>query len=257
MNPENAATLRRALGQVGAILNGVVTEARMRSVRSPAAQVAPEGRTAAEIAQVQETARELMEGFCAKLPESFAARLAVAATETGASVRGLLTDVNGAPVDVPAESVVVIETGGIAMMVGAEDARVAETGALSVSAGSTFGFAGGGLEANASVQVYVMSTPTLVAELFTADDGTFSLSGTFFATIPSGDHTLVFATSDVQVSMGIQVVADDVVEAPALPITGPLTNSTRVVLLLISVGLLLCLRVRHRPIADRFGTPGR
>ena len=185
-------------------MNGVVTEARLGSVSSPAAQVAPERRTAAEIAQVQETARELVEGFRAKLPESFAARLEVAATETGASVRGLITDVNGASVDVPAESVVVIETGEIAMMIGAEDSIVAETGALSVPAGSTFGFAGGGLEANARIQVYVMSTPTLVAELFTAGDGTFSLSGTFFATIPSGNHTLVLATSDVQVSMGIK-----------------------------------------------------
>ena len=238
-------------------MNGVVTDVRLGSVSSPAAQVAPERRTAAEIAQVQETARELVVGFSAKLPESFASRLEVAATETGASVRGLLTDVNGASVDVPAESVVVVETGGVAMMVAAEGASVAETGALSVPAGSTFGFAGGGLEGNASVQVYVMSTPTLVAELVTADDGTFGLSGTLFATIPSGDHTLVLSTSDVQVSMGIQVVAADLVEAPALPITGAPTNSTLVALLLIAVGALLCVRVRHRSIAGQSGTPSR
>ena len=238
-------------------MNGVVTDVRLGSVSSPAAQVAPERRTAAEIAQVQETARELMVGFSAKLPESFASRLEVAATETGASVRGLLTDVNGASVDVPAESVVVVETGDVAMMVAAEGASVAETGALSVPAGSTFGFAGGGLEGNATVQVYVMSTPTLVAELVTADDGTFGLSGTLFATIPSGDHTLVLSTSDVQVSMGIQVVAADLVEVPALPITGAPTNSTLVALLLIAVGALLCVRVRHRPIAGQSGTPSR
>ncbi len=238
-------------------MNGVVTDVRLGSVSSPAAQVAPERRTAAEIAQVQETARELMVGFSAKLPESFASRLEVAATETGASVRGLLTDVNGASVDVPAESVVVVETGDVAMMVAAEGASVAETGALSVPAGSTFGFAGGGLEGNASVQVYVMSTPTLVAELVTADDGTFGLSGTLFATIPSGDHTLVLSTSDVQVSMGIQVVAADLVEVPALPITGAPTNSTLVALLLIAVGALLCVRVRHRPLAGQSGTPTR
>jgi len=237
-------------------VNGVVAEVRLGSVTAPAAQVAPERRTAAEVAQVQETARELMVSFSAKLPASFASRMEVAATETGASVRGLLTDVNGASVDVPAESVVVVETGGVAMMVAAEGASVAETGALSVPAGSTFGFAGGGLEGNASVQVYVMSTPTLVAELVTADDGTFSLSGTFLAMIPSGDHTLVLSTSDVQVSMGIQVVAADVVEAPALPITGSPANSTLVALLLISLGALLCVRVRHRPSFGRSGAAG-
>jgi hypothetical protein len=244
VNPGNAATLTRPPGQGGAIVNGVVAEVRLGSVTAPAAQVA------------QETARELMVSFSAKLPASFASRMEVAATETGASVRGLLTDVNGASVDVPAESVVVVETGGVAMMVAAEGASVAETGALSVPAGSTFGFAGGGLEGNASVQVYVMSTPTLVAELVTADDGTFSLSGTFFAMIPSGDHTLVLSTSDVQVSMGIQVVAADVVEAPALPITGSPANSTLVALLLISLGALLCVRVRHRPSFGRSGAAG-
>ena len=256
VNPGNAATLTRPPGQGGAIVNGVVAEVRLGSVTAPAAQVAPERRTAAEVAQVQETARELMVSFSAKLPASFASRMEVAATETGASVRGLLTDVNGASVDVPAESVVVVETGGVAMMVAAEGASVAETGALSVPAGSTFGFAGGGLEGNASVQVYVMSTPTLVAELVTADDGTFSLSGTFLAMIPSGDHTLVLSTSDVQVSMGIQVVAADVVEAPALPITGSPANSTLVALLLISLGALLCVRVRHRPSFGRSGAAG-
>jgi hypothetical protein len=101
-----------------------------------------------------------------------------------------------------------------------------------------------------------MSTPTLVAELVTADDGTFSLSGTFFATIPAGDHTLVLSTSDVQVSMGIQVVAADLVEGPALPITGAPANSTLVALLLIAVGMLLCVRVRHRPSFGRSGAAG-
>lgn len=226
-------------------MNGVVAEVRLGSVSSPAARVEPARRTAAEIAQIQDTARELVVGFSAKLPESLASRLEVAVTETGASVRGVLTEADGASRDVPAESVVVVETGGVAMMVAADGASVSATGALSVPAESTFGFAGGGLQANSAVQVYVMSTPTLVAEFVTAADGTFNLSGTLFATIPSGDHTLVLSTADVQVSMGIRVIAAEVVEAPELPVSGVPADSTRAALLLLAVGALLCLRVRH------------
>ncbi|MGA0323062.1 MAG: LPXTG cell wall anchor domain-containing protein [Ilumatobacteraceae bacterium] len=53
------------------------------------------------------------------------------------------------------------------------------------------------------------------------------------------------------------MVAADLVEAPALPITGASTNSTSVALLLIAVGALLYVRVRHRPIAGQSGTPSR
>ena len=162
-----------------------------------------------------------------------------------------MTQANGASLDVPVESVVVVEAGGVAMMVAAVGATVSETGALSVPGESTFGFAGGGLQANSIVQVYVMSTPTLVGELATAADGTFSLSGALFAAIPSGDHTLVLSTAAVQVSMGIQVVDAELVEVPELPVSGVPAGSTRVALLLLAVGTLLCLRIRHRGPSNR------
>ena len=117
------------------------------------------------VAQIAIAQRSRHQGQC----------LEVIDTATGASVRGVVTDPGGSPVDVSVERLVVLETDDIALLVAADSSAVDAAGVMSVQSGTRLGFAGGGLASQEALQVYVMSTPTLVAETLTSSDGTFVL----------------------------------------------------------------------------------
>jgi hypothetical protein len=228
------------------MVNGEAVEIEIGSIASPAARVAPERRTTGEVAEIRVAARQLLSSVAAKMPTGAALQLEVIDTATGASVRGVVTDPGGSPVDVSVERLVVLETDDIALLVAADSSAVDAAGVMSVQSGTRLGFAGGGLASQEALQVYVMSTPTLVAETLTSSDGTFVLSDSLPAALPPGDHTLVVATGDVQLSMGIQILEVDVANESALPTAGGTDDLAAWALLIFALGLLVRMRVGLR-----------
>ena len=225
---ENRPGLVRAPGQGGVVVDGEVVEVVTEVVDVPAAQVRPERRTPAQVNQIRQAANELVQQFTQQLPPGVETTVQVVATSTGAIIRGLVTDANGNPIDVPAEDVVLMRAEDLVVMVGAQSANVTSDGRFQVPVGSTFGLAGTGFGGEEEGEFVVMSTPTLIAEFETSEVGTFDQTGTLPQSIPVGDHTLVVATGTTYAVLGIQVVPT------TLPVTGS-SNDTVVVFALFTV----------------------
>ena len=225
---ENRPGLVRAPGQGGVVVDGEVVEVVTEVVDVPAAQVRPERRTPAQVNQIRQAANELVQQFTQQLPPGVETTVQVVATSTGAIIRGLVTDANGNPIDVPAEDVVLMRAEDLVVMVGAQSANVTSDGRFQVPVGSTFGLAGTGFGGEEEGEFVVMSTPTLIAEFETTEVGTFDQTGTLPQSIPVGDHTLVVATGTTYAVLGIQVVPT------TLPVTGS-SNDVIVVFALFTV----------------------
>ncbi len=236
---ENRPNLVRTPGQGGAVINGEDRPVQTEVIDSPAAQVRPERRTPAQVNQIRQAANELVQQFTQQLPDGAPSTVQVVPTETGAIIRGLVTDANGNPIDVPAEDVVLMRAEELVVMVGAQSANVTPDGRFQVPVGSTFGLAGTGFGGEETGEFVVMSTPTLITEFETTEVGTFDQTGTLPQSIGVGDHTLVVATGTMYAVLGIQVVPT------ALPVTGSSNDTVLVFALFTMVFGALLVRSRR------------
>lgn len=243
VNDDNQPNLVREPGRGGAIVNGEDRPATTEWVNVPAAQVRPERRTQAQVNQIRQAANQLVQQFTQQLPAGTRSPVVVVDTNTGAIIRGLVTDANGNPVDVPAEDVVIITAEQMVVMVGSQNANVTPDGRFQVPVGSTFGLAGTGFGSEEAGEFIVMSTPTLITEFETTDVGTFDKSGTLPETIGIGDHTLVVATGTTYAVLGIQVVPT------TLPVTGSSSDTVLVFALFTLVFGALLIRSRRTLLA--------
>jgi hypothetical protein len=108
--------------------------------------------------------------------------------------------------DGPLPGLIICHSFPFAPLVGANQANVTPDGRFQVPVGTSFGLAGSGFGEEEAGEFVVMSTPTLVAEFATAEDGTFEKSAALPASIGAADHTLVVATGSTYAILGIQVV---------------------------------------------------
>ncbi|MEN9801473.1 MAG: hypothetical protein RLZ37_598, partial [Actinomycetota bacterium] len=236
---ENRPGLVRPPGQSGLVVDGETQEVVTTRIETPGSNVQPNRRTPAQIQQIREAANNLVQNFQQQLPQGTNVPFEVVNTPTGAVIRNLVFDASGNPVDVPAEDIVLMEAEEMVLMVGANQANVTPDGRFQVPVGSSFGLAGSGFGDEEDGEFVVMSTPTLIAEFATAEDGTFEKSGTLPASIAVGDHTLVVATGSTYAVLGIQVVPT------TLPVTGGDSNQVVVFALFTLVFGALLVRSRR------------
>jgi uncharacterized delta-60 repeat protein len=239
VNDDNRPGLVRPPGQPGLVVDGETQEVVTTRVETPGANVQPNRRTPAQIQQIREAANSLVQNFQQQLPAGTQVPFEVVNTPTGAVIRNLVFDASGNPVDVPAEDVVLMEAQEMVLLVGANQANVTPDGRFQVPVGSSFGLAGSGFGEEEDGEFVVMSTPTLVAEFATAEDGTFEKSAALPASIGVGDHTLVVATGSTYAVLGIQVVPT------TLPVTGGDSNQVVVFALFTMVFGALLVRSRR------------
>jgi len=101
-----------------------------------------------------------------------------------------------------------------------------------------------GLTAGESVELVVMSTPTLLGNYTVDANGTIKTTAKLPSTIGSGNHSLVVASPSVKASLGLKLV-----KSSALPVTGSSTDDLTnwaVAVLLSGVYMMLVGRSRRR-----------
>lgn len=247
MTSSNQASLERTPGAVTAIVNGQVVNATVETPADlPAAQVAPEDRTPAQVQSLQTAATDLMVQFN-QAAGGGSTGMGAVPTPTGASIVGLLNT------PVPIENTVLVEAGSQATLFAAlnEDGSVTEVkpgAVIEVLGDGQVGVFASGLTPGETVELVVMSTPILLGRYPVASFGIIKTQMPLPDGIGFGDHTLVLASPTVQASLGMKVSATPI----TLPATGISngSNTLQIALWLIVGGSLVAYLRRRRNILN-------
>jgi hypothetical protein len=201
----NQAALTRQPGAATMLVNGTaVTPEVVSLAESPAAQVPPTQRTAAQISQLREAAQEITQQL-----DTFAggdSGVNVVNTSTGAVLTGVFEGQR-----VPVEDVVVVQAQQTATLFAARDSRgniveVQPGALLEVNSDGDVAVQAFGLPAGESVELVLMSTPTLLGSFVVGANGTVKTTADVPTSVGTGNHTLVVATPSIQASLGLKVV---------------------------------------------------
>lgn len=241
VNTDNQASLTRTPGAATAIVNGEVVEVDIEAPADlPAAQTDPEDRSPAQVAALQSAAESLVDELNDVAGGN--SGLAVVPTPTGASISGLMS------VPVPIENTVIVKTVEQSTVFAAlnEDGSVTEVqpGAqIEVLGNGQVGVAAFGLTPGETVEVVLMSTPTLLGRFEVNAQGGVKAQAQLPESIRTGSHTLVVASPSVKASLGVKVGS---AVRPTLPVTGGDADGLAPVALLMAVGAVLVIVSRRR-----------
>ena len=244
VNSSNQSQLTQQPGSATALVNGQpVTPVVETPADLPAAQVAPEDRSPAQVQSLQTAADDLVNQLNQSTGGS--SGLAVVDTPTGANLTGLLS------VPVPIENTVLVEAANKSTLFAAlnQDGSVTEVqpgAVIEVLGNGQVGVLASGLTPGETVEFVIMSTPTLLGSYTVDANGSIKTQTALPSGIGLGNHTLVVASPTVQASLGLKVTAG------ALPATG-LEDSSRPLLLavwLLVGGAFVAVIRRRRLIVD-------
>ena len=241
VNNDNQSTLTRTPGGATAIVNGEVVDVEVEAPADlPAAQKDPEDRSPAEVAALQDAAESLVDELNDVAGGS--SGLSVVPSPTGASISGLMN------VPVPIENTVIVKTDDQSTVFAAlnQDGSVTEVqpGAqIEVLGNGQVGVAAFGLTPGETVEIVLMSTPTLLGRFEVSDQGGVKAQAQLPETVGSGNHTLVVASPTVKASLGLKVGS---AVRPTLPVTGTDSGNLAPVLVLLAVGAVLVIVSRRR-----------
>lgn len=211
----NQAALTRRPGSATMLVNGTAVTPEVVSVAdSAAAQVPPTQRTTAQISQLREAAQEITQQLDTVAGGDSGVN--VVNTPSGAVLTGVFEDQR-----VPVEDVVVVQAQQTATLFAARDSRgniveVQPGAVLEVNSDGDVAVQAFGLPAGESVELVLMSTPTLLGSFVVDANGTVKTTAEVPTSIGSGNHTLVVATPTIQASLGLKVVQS----VSQLPTTG-------------------------------------
>ncbi|MFM8847963.1 MAG: fibronectin type III domain-containing protein [Actinomycetota bacterium] len=236
----NQASLVRAPGSEGMIVNGQPVTIESTRVEISAARTPASQRTPAQVASIQAAGQALLQQYIASLPAGAVTSVAVVNTTTGAVMRNLVFDASGNSLDVPVEDIVILDGPAISLMIGSNNANITSDGKYQVGAGGIIGVVGSGLGASAPGELVVRSTPTLIGNFTTSATGDVSKSAALPSSIGVGDHTLVVATGSTFAVMGLRVVPS------SLPTTGLTDNGGRTVVIALFTLVFAAVLVRSR-----------
>ena len=239
----NQAALTAAPGKASVLVNGVAVSPQIVTAsNSAAAQVDPAERTPEQVRELQQTA-SVIETRLDTIAGGDSG-VSVVRTETGAVMTGIFSGTR-----VPVEDVVVVNAADTATLFAARDVRgniveVKPGAVLEVAANGDVAVQAFGLRAGETVELVVMSTPTLLGTFTVDAKGSIKTTAKLPATIGSGNHSLVVASPSVKASLGLKLVKS----SATLPVTGATSDLSNwaVAVLLSGVYVMLVSRSRRR-----------
>ncbi len=240
----NQAALTASPGKASVLVNGVaVTPQIVTASNSAAAQADPAERTPEQVRELQQAAATIETRL-----DTIAggdSGVSVVRTETGAAMTGIFSGTR-----VPVEDIVVVNAADTATLFAARDVRgkiveVKPGAVLEVASNGDVAVQAFGLRPGETVELVVMSTPTLLGTFTVDAKGAIKTSAKLPTSIGSGNHSLVVASPSVKASLGLKLLKP----SASLPVTGSNTSTTNnwaVAMLLSGMYLVLVGRSRRR-----------
>ena len=202
VNNANQRQLEAEPGEATAVINGKVVNVvvvKPEPTSDPAALLA--------------SANKIVDDLEKLLPQGAASPVKVVKTAEGASLTGILTspDDPKLSIPVPVESVTLVKAGTTAMLVSALNqtdvpAVLNAGGTIEVTRGGSLAAIAYGLPSAEKGEIVLMSTPRLLGNFTVDADGGYKGQVPLPKDIAFGSHTVVMATKNAKVSLGIKLV---------------------------------------------------
>lgn len=198
----NQSALEAAPGEAVAIINGravAVETVKVNENATPAAML--------------EAAKEIVAEITKLLPAGASNDIKVVKTDQGAELTGLMINPDDPKekLNVPVESVTLVKAGSAAVLISALNqtnlpAEVVAGGEIQVTRGGLVAARAYGLPGAETGEIVLMSTPRLLQKFTVSASGTYNGQVPLPKNISFGSHTIVMATANAKVSLGIKLV---------------------------------------------------
>ena len=198
----NQAALEADPGEAVAIINGQTVAVETVKVESDATPTA-----------MLEAAKEIVSEITKLLPAGTTNDIKVVKTDQGAELTRLMINPEDPTekLNVPVESVTLVKAGSSAVLISALNqtnlpAEVVAGGEIQVTRGGLVAARAYGLPGSESGEIVLMSTPRLLQKFTVSANGTYNGQVPLPKDIAFGSHTVVMATANAKVSLGIKLV---------------------------------------------------
>jgi len=198
----NQSALEAAPGEAVAIINGravAVETVKVKENATPAVML--------------EAAKEIVAEITKLLPAGKSNDIKVVKTDQGAELTGLMINPDDPKekLNVPVESVTLVKAGNSAVLISALNqtnlpAEVVAGGEIQVTRGGLVAARAYGLPGSETGEIVLMSTPRLLQRFTVSANGTYNGQVPLPKDISFGSHTVVMATANAKVSLGIKLV---------------------------------------------------
>lgn len=199
----NQAILEADPGEATALINGVPVQ--VETVKVDPATATPE--------KLLDTAKEIVSEISKLLPAGATNTVKVVETNDGAELSGLMTNPEDPKekLNVPVESVTLVKAGDTAVLISALNqtnlpAEIVAGGVMQVTRGGLVAARAYGLPGSETGEIVLMSTPRLLKTFTVSANGTYNGQVPLPKDISFGSHTVVMATANAKVSLGIKLV---------------------------------------------------
>jgi hypothetical protein len=189
-------------GEATAVINGKVVNVvvvKPEATSDPAALLASANKIVGDLEKL--------------LPQGAASPVKVVETAEGASLTGILTspDDPKQSIPVPVESVTLVKAGSAAMLISALNqtdvpAVLNAGGTIEVTRGGSIAAIAYGLPSAEKGEIVLMSTPRLLGRFTVDASGGYKGQVPLPKDIAFGSHTVVLATTNAKISLGIKLV---------------------------------------------------
>jgi len=200
---ENQALLESAPGEATAIVNGKAVAVETIKVDA-----------AATTKELEATGQSIVNILNDLTPSGSVNPVKLVKTSDGPVLTGLIVNPYDSTekLDAPVESVTLVKAGESAVLISALNitnlpAPVAASGSIEVTRGGVLAARSYGLPSLETGEIVLMSTPRLLQKFTVDKDGSFSGQVALPRDVALGSHTVVMATKNVKVSLGITLVA--------------------------------------------------
>jgi hypothetical protein len=198
----NQTALEAAPGEAVAIING--REVAVDTVKT---------ELNATPAEQQAVAKEIVAEITKLLPAGATNDIKAVNTSDGAELTGLMVNPEDPTekLNVPVESVTLVKAGDAAVLISALNqtnlpAEVVAGGEIQVTRGGIVAARAYGLPGSQTGEIVLMSTPRLLQTFTVAANGSYNGQVPLPKDIAFGSHTVVMATANAKVSLGIKLV---------------------------------------------------
>ena len=203
MTSANQALLESAPGEATAIVNGKAVAVETIKVDA-----------AATTKELEATGQSIVNILNDLTPSGSVNPVKLVKTSDGPVLTGLIVNPYDPTekLDAPVESVTLVKAGESAVLISAVNitnlpAPVAASGSIEVTRGGVLAARSYGLPSLEIGEIVLMSTPRLLQKFTVDKDGSYSGQVALPRDVALGSHTVVMATKNVKVSLGITLVA--------------------------------------------------